>query len=145
MKKIIGFAVGFGLLAVPFMSLADSTVTATAGIGASVSPSGVTVVPTGDTQVFSFGVLQGYQLSNVSVDGINEGAIGSYSLMGDLLDHAITASAASSGSLMPYCSGPMAPGWQQGIAGGGCGGTGVTIPAGAPGCPYFMASGCIKE
>lgn len=145
MKNLIGFSLALSLLAVPFTSFADSIVSASAGAGATISPSGSVVVTTGVTQVFSIGASAGYALSNVSVDGISQGAIGSYSLLGDLVDHSISAFAVSQGSLMPFCSGPMAPGWQMGVVGGGCGGRQVWVAAGTSDCPFWFVGGCVKE
>lgn len=42
---------------------------------------------------------------------------------------------------MPYCSGPLAPGWQVGIEGGGCGGTEIVLQAGQS----VMRNGVLHE
>lgn len=146
MKKLVGFGVGLSLLVVPFISFADSTVSSSAGVGATVSPNGSIVVTTGNTQTFSFGASRGYQLLGVSVNGVNQGAVGSYLFTEDGIDHTIFASAQSVGNnLMPFCSGPMAPGWQAGVVGGGCGGTDVVLEPGTEGCPFWFVGGCIKQ
>jgi hypothetical protein len=57
----------------------------------------------------------------------------------------------SSSGTMPYCSGPMAPGWRIGEIGGGCGEQGVFIESGRSAvvrgelktCPAWFPSGCI--
>ena len=139
-KTLLGVLV---LLAVPFISFADSVVTSSAGTGASISPSGSTLVLTGVTQVFTIGAQNGYRIGNVLVDGSSVGAVGSYDLLGDLVDHSISVSAYSISNVLPFCSGPLAPGWNVSMVGGGCGGTEVFLPAGSPGCPWFIVSGCI--
>lgn len=127
MNKLAGVAVGLSLLALPLVTFASSTVTATAGTGATVSPSGVTVVPQGTTQQFTFGASQGYTLSNVSLDGVSQGAVSSLGFTGlanstDSIVASATANVVGGGSLM-WCSGPMAPGYNVGMVGGGCGAT----------------------
>lgn len=111
-NKYIGVALGVALAVMPVVALADSNVTATAGTGATVSPSGITVVLTGNTQVFVAGAQSGYRLSDVSVDGVSQGAVSSIGVIGDLTDHTVAVSAtATGGGGLIYGSGPMAPGW----------------------------------
>lgn len=90
-----------------------------------------------------------------SVDGDITGAVvvsdfassRTYSVTDSTLESAFSSRGIviSAGSVMPYCSGPQAPGWQIGVDGGGCGGTGKLIPAGSPGCAWFTVGGCILE
>ena len=145
MKKIIGLVVGLSLF-VPLAAFADSNVTATAGVGATVSPSGTVFVTTGDTQTFLAGASQGYTLSDVSVDGVSQGAVGSVDVTGDAVDHTVDVSATQNptgGSLL-FCSGPMAPGYTNGIVGGGCGGTTMYVPFNGTSCLFNQ--GCmVKE
>lgn len=151
-------ALGFAPLA-----FADSIVTASAGTGASVSPSGSVLVTTGSVQSFSFGASNGYRVSGVSFDGSNLGAIGSFDFTGDLTDHTLSVSATGDGGGgLIYCSGPSAPGWNVGLPGGGCGGTDIFVARGATvfiaaptknglagsggynfTCPDFYPSGCM--
>ena len=49
------------------------------------------------------------------------------------------------GGTMPFCSNPLAPGWQVGVIGGGCGGTEVLIAAGTADCPFWFPSGCVRK
>jgi hypothetical protein len=134
------------LAALPFAAFADSTVTAVAGTGASVTPSGVTVVATGVTQTFSIGAQSGYSVSGVSLDGASLGDVGSVDFIGlalDPIDHTIDVSAtANGGGGQPYCSGPDAPGWNVSLPGGGCGSTKTFYPAGSSECPVFDFQGC---
>lgn len=116
MKKIIGTVVGLALLALPAVSFAavGSNVTATAGTGATVSPAGSVFVVSGVTQTFLAGAATGYTLSNVSVDGVAEGAVSSVDVTGDAVDHTIDVSAmqnVSFGGDLIYGSSPLAPGW----------------------------------
>lgn len=144
------------LVLVPFTSCLAFTITAGAGTGASISPSGSVSVSSGASQSFSIGSSSGYQVSGVSVDGSSIGTPGSYTFTDVLADHTINVSASlippTGGSEMPYCSGPMAPGWQAGVAGGGCGGKGVQIASGTTQtvngvsytCPFWFGSeGCM--
>ena len=151
MNKIIGIVTGIALLALPAVSLADSTVTATAGTGASVSPSGVVVVPTGTTQTFFAGANTGYTLSDVSLDGISQGAIGEVDFTGidgDAVSHTLDVSATQNapvggGGIIP-CSSPLAVGWNVSLLGGGCGVTETFVPYNGTSCLFNQ--GCmIKE
>ena len=54
------------------------TITATAGTGGSISPSGSISVAQGGSQTFSIAANTGYQISSVTVDGVSQGAISSY-------------------------------------------------------------------
>jgi len=120
MKKIIA---AVALFALPLVAFADSNVTATAGTGATVDPSGTTLVATGASQTFTFGANTGYKISGVSLDGSSLGVITSYDFTGDLVDHTLHVSASKyAGGTLPYCSSPLAPGWVVSLPDGGCGG-----------------------
>lgn len=135
----------------PFAAFADSTVTASAGTGATVSPSGAVVVPTGVVQTFNSGAQNGYTLSNVSVDGVDQGDVSTVNFTGlawDFFSHTIIVSATQvvQGGGQPYCSGPEAPGWNVSLPGGGCGSNENFIPYQHPvgdgtDCQFFM--GCM--
>ena len=140
--------VGASLLVLPAVVLADSNVTATAGTGATVSPIGTVFVVSGATQTFFAGATTGYTLSNVSVDGVSQGAVGSVDVTGDATDHTVDVSATQNtpigGGAMNWCSGPMAPGYHVGVIGGGCGGNTTYIPFNGASCLFNQ--GCmIKE
>ena len=64
-------------------------ITATAGIGGSITPSGAVRVNEGDSQTFSITANSGYRISKVSVDGVNQGAISSYTFTDVTDDHTI--------------------------------------------------------
>jgi concanavalin A-like lectin/glucanase superfamily protein/List-Bact-rpt repeat protein/flagellar hook capping protein FlgD len=79
-------------------ALASHTISATAGTGGVISPTGnVSVVHNGN-QTFTITTDPGYALSGVTVDGVSQGAIGTYTFNNVLIDHTIVASFASTGS-----------------------------------------------
>lgn len=126
MKKVIS-VFALLVLALPAVSLADSNVTASADNGSTISPSGLTVVPTGFEQFFGIGADLGSKITNVSFDGISEGVTNSLGVVGaasDPINHTIVVTSEPvGGNSMIFCSGPMAPGYTVGQVGGGCGGT----------------------
>lgn len=135
MKKILAVLSVLSLLAFAAPAFADSNVTAAPGTGTSITPAGITVVPTGVVQTFGIGVSQGFNLSDVSVDGISAGTPSFVDITGDATDHTITTSAnavVTGGGSLPWCSNPMAPGWNTSLPDGGCGGTSVFVHFGAP-------------
>jgi len=141
------------LALLPFVSFADSTVTATADSGSSVTPSGTVVVPTGVTQTFSIAADSGYQIADVELDGTSVGTPSSVDFTGidaDTVDHTLDVSSqalvvapTSGGDELPYCSGPMAPGWHVDEAGGGCGSSETYEPASSGLCPWIDTQGCM--
>ena len=56
------------------------TITASAGTGGTISPSGSVSVNHGANQTFSIAANTGYQISSVTVDGVSQGAISSYTV-----------------------------------------------------------------
>ena len=54
------------------------TITASAGTGGTISPSGSVCVNHGASQTFTIAANTGYTISSVTVDGVSQGAIGSY-------------------------------------------------------------------
>lgn len=143
MKKLLGFAVAASLL-VPALAFASVDITLSGGTvtisqGQSYSEPGYSAFSTVDGDVTGL----------VGVSGVDT-SVGSHTITYEVTDSALDSASVSrtlivqgGGSVMPFCSGPMAPGWQIGVAGGGCGGTEVFLPAGSPGCPWFFMSGCI--
>lgn len=168
MKKQIATLAAVAMLALGFapLAFADSTVSATVNGGASVTPPGITVVPTGITQTFLIGADNGYRVTHVVFDGLQIGTPSSFDFTGTALDPAIhtldVTAEGDGGGGMIYCSGPSAPGWNVGIPGGGCGGTDMFVARGATlfiatptknglagsggynfTCPDFYPSGCM--
>jgi len=100
----------------------------------------------------AFSTVDGDVTGNVAVSNPGTGAVGTflvgYSVTDSNLDTATafrSLTVTGGSSVMPYCSGPMAPGWRAGVAGGGCGGTDTTVAAGTEGCPWFFFSGCMVK
>jgi hypothetical protein len=96
----------------------EYTITATAGSGGTITPSGEIVLEEGESQTFAITPNSGYQISQVFVDGVNNpGAVtaGSYTFTNVTKDHTIeatfiligattftiTASAGTNGSINP--------------------------------------------
>jgi len=153
MKKALALVAVLSF-AFPLAAFADSTVTASAGTGASISPSGMVVVPTGVDQTFEVGASSGYTLSSVELDGVSQllGNVDFTGIAGDTTDHTIDVSATQNppvgGGSQPFCSSPSAPGWIVGLIGGGCpGNTSIYIPSGQTlngfACPAAFVAGCM--
>jgi hypothetical protein len=71
---------------------ANPIITASAGAGGSISPSGSVSVPYGTNQAFSITAAPCYSIADVIVDGSSVGAVSSYTFNNVTLDHTITAS-----------------------------------------------------
>jgi len=108
----------------------------------------------------AFSTVDGDLTSLVSFSAVDTNHAGwtsrSYSVsdsMGDTASASRSIFVAAAGGTMPYCSGPMAPGWNVSLPGGGCGGAGIVIPAGHSAmihgnlaeCPFWYPSGCLVE
>ncbi len=100
------------------------TITASAGSGGSISPSGSVSVAQGSSQVFTITPSTGYHVSSVLVDGSSVGAVSSYTFSSVQVAHTIsasftqvmytiTASAGSGGSISPSGSVSVAQGSSQ--------------------------------
>jgi hypothetical protein len=89
------------------------TITASAGTGGSISPSGNVVVDQAASQSFAIAANSGYTVASVTVDGLNVGTMTSYTFINVQSNHTIsaaftpiptytiTASAGSGGSISP--------------------------------------------
>lgn len=78
---------------------ASYTITASAGTGGTISPSGAVTVANGGSQTFTIAPAAGYVISSVTVDGVNQGALSSYTFSNVTASHTIAAAfAASAGS-----------------------------------------------
>ena len=93
-------------------SVRTYTITASAGTGGTISPSGSVSVNHGATQTFNITANTGYSISSVMVDGVSQGAITSYTVNNVTANHTISAtftansviisaSAGSGGSISP--------------------------------------------
>lgn len=78
---------------------ASYTITASAGTGGTITPSGAVTVASGGSQTFTIAPAAGYVISSVTVDGVNQGALASYTFSNVSAAHTIAAAfAASAGS-----------------------------------------------
>jgi hypothetical protein len=72
--------------------LAGYIITASAGSGGAISPSGQVSVSAGAGQTFTITPNSGYQVANVNVDGVSKGSITSYTFSSVSANHTIAAS-----------------------------------------------------
>ena len=88
------------------------TITASAGAGGSISPSGSVTVNHGSNRTFTITANTGYTIANVLVDGASVGAVSSYTFNNVTANHTIsatftansytiTASAGTGGTISP--------------------------------------------
>jgi PKD repeat protein len=88
------------------------TITASAGTGGSISPSGSVTVNNGANQTFTIAANTGYRIADVKVDNVSQGTISSYTFTNVTANHTIsatftaqtwtiTASAGNGGSISP--------------------------------------------
>ena len=80
-------------IAASFISSSTTTyvITATAGAGGSISPSGAVNVASGSSQTFTIAANTGYHISGVTVDGSSAGTVGTYTFSSVSGNHAISA------------------------------------------------------
>ena len=69
-----------------------SQITASAGTGGSISPSGVTTICDGSDQTYTITADPCYSITDVIVDGVSQGPISTYTFTGVTTDHTISAS-----------------------------------------------------
>ena len=102
----------------------NRTITASAGTGGTITPSGAVSVNYGANQSFSIAPDLGYGIADVLVDGVSLGAVGSYTFTNVTADHTITAtfsaitytitaSAGSGGTITPSGAVPVNYGANQ--------------------------------
>ena len=75
------------------------SITAMAGTGGSISPSGSTSVTQGNSQSYTITASSGYKIEDVKVDGSSIGAASTYTFSGVSSSHSISATFASAASL----------------------------------------------
>ncbi|GFO53880.1 hypothetical protein GMSM_08870 [Geomonas sp. Red276] len=73
-------------------TVAASSITASAGTGGTISPSGTVSVPSGGSQSFTITPASGYKIAAVTVDGASVGAVSSYTFSNVTANHTIAAS-----------------------------------------------------
>ena len=108
-----GNAVGFAASPLWNEPYKPPVITASAGTGGNISPSGSVTVNHGDSQSFIITPSSGYEIANVTVDGSSVGAVSSYPFTNVTSDHTIhatffangqytiSASAGTNGSISP--------------------------------------------
>ena len=72
-------------------SLINYTITASAGTGGSISPSGAVSAAYGTSKTFTITPGTGYQIADVKVDGVSVGAVSSYTFSSIAANHTIAA------------------------------------------------------
>jgi len=128
------------------------TITASAGTGGSISPSGSSSVSSGASKSFTITPSTGYSITGVTVDGASVGAVSSYTFSSIAANHTIQASfaAASSGTgsssvvFATNAAGPQYVSSSTGVtyqadtnfSGGGVGSTTATISGTSDGALY---------
>jgi len=65
------------------------TITAFAGAGGKIAPSGAVTVPHGMDQVFTITTTTGFKIVDVMVDGVSAGAVSTYTFSNVRQDHRI--------------------------------------------------------
>ncbi|MBT0652939.1 fibronectin type III domain-containing protein [Geobacter luticola] len=81
-----------------FTASSTFTVTATSGTGGSITPSGITTVNSGASQVYTIAPTAGYRIADVIVDGISVGAVSSYTFSNVVANRTISATFSASTS-----------------------------------------------
>ncbi len=74
-----------------FAANASHTITASGDSGGTISPSGSVSVADGGSQTFNITANSGYNITNVAVDGVSQGAISSYTFTNVTVNHTIYA------------------------------------------------------
>ena len=100
------------------------TISASAGSGGSISPSGAATVTSGSSQSYTITPASGYNVAAVTVDGTSAGAVSSYTFSNVTANHTIsatftaatytiTATAGSNGSISPSGAATVTSGSSQ--------------------------------
>ena len=107
------------------VSPGSHTITASAGAGGSISPSGAVSVSNGANQLFTITPASCFTIADVLVDGVSAGAVPSYTFTNVTIDHTIaasfsavspftvTASAGPNGAISPSGAVPVGCGASQ--------------------------------
>ena len=74
------------------LTIPPATITASAGVGGTITPSGAVAVACGGSQTFAIAPSAGYQIADVLVDGSSVGAVASYAFTNVHINHTIAAS-----------------------------------------------------
>lgn len=97
------------------------TITALAEVGGSIDPSGVVSLVQGDSETFTITPGSGYRIASVTVDGVSQGAMSSYTFSNVTANHTISAifSRISSGGSSHKSHTPSKPAYNASVTGGG--------------------------
>lgn len=106
------------------------TITATAGEGGSIAPSGSVTVEEGGSQAFAITANQNYRIGSVLVDETDIGAVASHTFSGVAANHSIHVSFVSGGGADPDPDNNSYSGSDSGSSGGRSG-TDYTAPSNA--------------
>ena len=93
------------------------TITASAGQGGSISPSGAVSVEKNGSQTFTITPSEGYEIADVIVDNVSQGAVNAYTFENVTEAHTITASFTEKAVTLPdsihedFNSGSLPAGW----------------------------------
>ena len=105
-----------------FAGVSSYTITASAGSGGSISPSGSVSVSNGASKSLSITAASGYQIQDVLVDGVSVGAVSSYTFNNVTSNHTISASFTPAGSYTISASagsgGSISPAGSVGVSSG---------------------------
>jgi hypothetical protein len=73
-------------------ALAQFSITASAGVGGTITPAGTAAVNYGSSATYAIAPASGYSISDVKVDGVSVGPVASYSFTNVTANHTISAS-----------------------------------------------------
>ncbi len=82
------------------------TISATAGAGGGITPSGAVTVNYGGSQTFNITINSGYHIADVVVDGVSQGTIPSYTFTNVTAGHTISVTFASDTYTITASAGP---------------------------------------
>ncbi|MBS5590068.1 S-layer homology domain-containing protein [Muriventricola aceti] len=100
LKVTIGHNGRLGAMALTWQQ-SEHTITATAGTGGSISPSGAVGVRHTGEETFTITPDSGYNIADVEVDGFSQGAVNTYTFTNVTGDHTINATFKAVGTIDP--------------------------------------------
>ncbi len=114
------------------VSTTSYTITASAGTGGTISPSGTVKVASGSSRTFTITPNSGYKISNVLVNGSSVGAVNSYTFSNINRNSTISATFTASTTFYTITASAGVGGSMSGSAGGSISPSGsVTVAAGS--------------